>query len=68
MGIALLASYMINKADNETLETYLSQIVFAEKAGETMSPDPKDVEGFEQFMKRYSNGLEIVRAAIENLI
>jgi hypothetical protein len=33
-----------------------------------MSPDLKDVEGFEQFMKRYSNGLEIIRAAIENLI
>ncbi|WP_256942351.1 hypothetical protein [Bacillus sp. OV166] len=64
----MLASYMINKADNETLETYLSQIVFAEKAGEIMSPDSKDVEGFEQFMKRYSNGLEIERAAIENLI
>jgi sugar (pentulose or hexulose) kinase len=65
-GIALLASYMINKADNETLEEYLSQNVFAEKAGMTMSPDPKDVEGFEQFMIRYTEGLAIERAAIEN--
>jgi hypothetical protein len=32
-----------------------------------MSPDSKDVEGFEQFMKRYTKGLAIERAAIENL-
>jgi heme/copper-type cytochrome/quinol oxidase subunit 4 len=28
---------------------------------------PRYVEGFEQFMKRYTNGLAIERAAIENL-
>ena len=66
-GIALLASYMINKADHETLEEYLSQKVFAEKAGTTLTPDPKDVEGFEQFMKRYTKGLAIERSAIDNL-
>lgn len=66
-GIALLASYMMNKADNETLEEYLSYKVFAEKAGMTMSPDQKDVEGFEQFMKRYIKGLAIERVAIDNL-
>jgi hypothetical protein len=58
---------MINKADNETLEEYLSQKVFAEKAGMTMPPGPKDVEGFEQFMKRYTKGLAIERAAIDHL-
>ncbi len=66
-GITLLASYMIHKAGDETLEEYLSQKVFAEKAGMTMSPDPKDVEGFEKFMKRYTKGLAIERAAIDNL-
>jgi sugar (pentulose or hexulose) kinase len=66
-GIALLASYMINKADHEPLEEYLSQKVFAEKTGMTMSPNPKDVEGFEKFMKRYTKGLAIERAAIDNL-
>lgn len=66
-GIALLASYMINKADHETLEEYLSQKVFAEKGGMTMSPEPKDVEGFEKFMVRYINGYDIERAAIKNL-
>ncbi|MEH7414458.1 FGGY-family carbohydrate kinase [Neobacillus drentensis] len=66
-GIALLASYLINKSKNETLEEYLSHKVFAEKAGTTVSPVQKDVEGFEQFMKRYTNGLAIERAAVVNL-
>jgi sugar (pentulose or hexulose) kinase len=66
-GIALLASYMINKTNDETLEEYLSNKVFAEKEGITVSPNPKDVEGFEQFMERYTKGLAIERAAIENL-
>ncbi|WP_426448455.1 xylulokinase [Paenibacillus sp. S-38] len=66
-GIALLASYMINKSENETLEAYLSQNVFAGEASETISPDPKDVEGFEVFMQRYKSGLAIERAAVEYL-
>jgi sugar (pentulose or hexulose) kinase len=66
-GIALLASYMVNKKDNETLEEFLSQNVFAEQAGMRMSPDPKDIEGFEKFMVRYKKGLAIERAAVVNL-
>lgn len=66
-GIALLAAYMANKTDGETLEAYLSGKVFAGKAGETIQPDPKDVEGFESFMKRYVKGLAIERAAVEHL-
>ena len=66
-GIALLASYMVNKSQYETLEEYLSSHVFAERAGTTVSPVQKDVEGYESFMKRYTNGLAIERAAIDNL-
>ncbi|PEJ53124.1 ATPase [Bacillus sp. AFS002410] len=66
-GIALLASYMINKAENESLEKYLNQRVFIEEVGKAISPDPKDVEGFELFMERYINGLAIERAAIDYL-
>ncbi|ACT02836.1 xylulokinase [Paenibacillus sp. JDR-2] len=66
-GIALLASYMMNKAENETLENFLNEKVFAGKAGSQVSPDPKDAEGFEVFMKRYKSGLSIERAAVEYL-
>ena len=62
-GIALLASYMINKSENETLEAFLSQKIFAGKMGITIAPDAKDVAGFEEFMKRYVKGLAIERAA-----
>lgn len=66
-GIALLASYMFNKGSNETLEDYLAQKVFAGETGTKMSPDPKDVEGFEEFIKRYTKGLAIERAAVDSL-
>ncbi|AZN42589.1 xylulokinase [Paenibacillus albus] len=65
-GIALLAAYMIDKSEDETLEAYLSKRVFAGKAGATISPDPKDVAGFEAFMERYMRGLAIERAAVEH--
>lgn len=66
-GIALLASYMINKAENETLDDYLTNKVFAGKMGTKISPAAKDVEGFNEFMKRYTKGLPIERAAVDNL-
>ena len=66
-GIALLASYMINKEENETLEDYLDAKVFAGNAGTRMDPDPADVAGFEVFTERYKKGLPIERAAVESL-
>lgn len=66
-GIALLASYMINKEENETLEDYLDAKVFAGNAGTKMDPDPADVAGFEVFTERYKKGLPIERAAVESL-
>jgi len=66
-GIALLASYMINKTENETLEDYLSNKVFASENGMTIAPDPRDIDGFKLFMERYEKGLGIERAAVEGL-
>lgn len=66
-GIALLAAYMIHKDEKETLADYLSQRVFSAQTGACIEPDPKDVEGFEAFMKRYRAGLVIERAAVEAL-
>ena len=66
-GMALLAAYMLNKAENETLDDYLAQKVFAGKLGTKVYPAPKDVEGFNKFMKRYNEGLPIERAAVDNL-
>lgn len=66
-GIALLAAFMLNGAEDEPLEGYLSDKVFAGEAGTTLAPDPRDVAGFAAFMARYEKGLEIERAAVDAL-
>ncbi|NME84270.1 FGGY-family carbohydrate kinase [Clostridium sp. SM-530-WT-3G] len=66
-GIALLASYMINKDKNEAFEDYLSNKVFEGRLGITVEPNSEDVKGFDEFIKRYSLGLSIERAAINYL-
>ena len=66
-GIGLLAAFMKNKEKDETLDGYLSEKVFKQSAVKVMEPDSADVEGFNEFMTRYHNGLPIERAAVENL-
>ena len=67
-GMALLASYMLNKESDETLAHYLSEKVFVGNKGTSMDPDPEDVKGFETFIERYKKGIAIEKAALENLI
>lgn len=66
-GIALLASYMIQKDENETLEDYLQEKVFGGDEGEKMEPAPEDVKGFDEFISRYRAGFPIERAAVDCL-
>lgn len=66
-GIALLAAYMLHRAENEPLEAYLSSKVFAGETGVTIAPDPRDVAGFAAFMERYKQGLVIERSAVDAL-
>lgn len=66
-GIALLASYLLKKNSEETLDSFLKDKVFAANAGTSFSPLPEDVSGFEEFMKRYQAGLAIERSAVEAL-
>ena len=67
-GIALLASYMKNKKDGESLAQFLERDVFAGQEGVTLEPDSTDVEGFNRFVERYTKGLPIEKAAVESLI
>lgn len=67
-GIALLASYMKNKKDGESLAQFLERDVFAGQEGVTLEPDSTDVEGFNRFVERYIKGLPIEKAAVETLI
>ena len=66
-GIALLATYMNNKTENESLETFLSDKVFAGEKGTTIAPDLADIDGFAAFMERYKKGLAIERTAVDAL-
>ena len=67
-GIALLASYLINKEEGETLPDFLDSRVFAGNEGSTLDPKPEGVEGFNIFMERYMKGLNIEKAAVESEI
>ena len=68
-GIALLASYMVHKnaGSKQSLEDFLTERVFAGQEGTTEEPDKKDVDGYNEFMKRYASGLTIEKAAVEAL-
>ena len=64
-GIALLASYMVQKDEGEKLEDYLQNKVFGGDEGEKMEPNPEDVAGFDEFIKLYKAGFPIERAAVD---
>ena len=66
-GIALLAAYMKEKKEGESLGDYLNNRVFAGEKGETLAPDPEDVKGFDVFLARYTEGLAIEHAAVDHL-
>ena len=65
-GMALLASFMDNKEPHESLADYLSMRVFQGAAGSEITPDSRDVEGFNLFLERYTRGLAIERAAVDH--
>ena len=67
-GIALLASYLVNKEEGETLESFLDNKVFADQESSTLDPKPEGVAGFNAFMERYMKGLSIEKAAVESKI
>ena len=64
-GIALLAAYLADGREKGKLEEWLDHDIFIHLAGETIDPDPAEVEGYEVFTRRYVAGLEAEKAAIE---
>ena len=66
-GQAILAGFMLQKEDGETLENYLNNKVFKSGKVETFEPVKEDAKGFDDFMKDYNAGLAIERAAVDAL-
>ena len=67
-GMALLAAYCANKEENETLEMYLNNRVFADAKSSVMTPDAKDIAGFETYMRQYKAMLTVEKTAVEKLV
>ena len=63
-GMALLAAFMANKSENESLEEYLNAHVFADSVGTTLSPEQADVDGFNTYIEQYKRLLEVERKAV----
>jgi sugar (pentulose or hexulose) kinase len=66
-GMAVLAAFMNEKADNETLPDYLTNKVFAGQTGTTIAPKAEDVAGFDAFVEKYKSTLKAEKAAVEGL-
>lgn len=66
-GIGLLASYMAYKCENEALEDYLENKVFAEYKASVIEPVAEDVDGFNRYINRYKMAVDVEKSAINNL-
>lgn len=66
-GIALLAAYLIDKDNDETLDSYLKYKVFNNSEGSTVMADQQDILGFEKYTEEYMKLLRVEQSAIDNL-
>jgi len=64
-GIALLASYLVNKADRQSLPDFLDERVFGGDKGVEIAPAPEDVEGFNKYIEAYKAALPVEQKAVE---
>jgi len=62
-GSAVLAAYAVNKQENETLEDFLNNKIFADAKVSTIDPDPEDTKGFEKYLEVYKSALVVEQAA-----
>ena len=63
-GIAILASYRVNKTNDETLQSYLANKVFAHTTSHSLPPQTEGVDGFLAYVNNFKNVLEIENTAI----
>lgn len=65
-GMAVLASYLVN-GNGTPLAEWLEQNVFAASKKTTVAPKQDDIDGFNTFFARYTEGLAVERAATEHI-
>ena len=63
--MALLGAYALWKDEEESLEDYLDNRVFADCESSTIMADQAEVDGFNKFLSVYKNCLDVEKLAIE---
>jgi sugar (pentulose or hexulose) kinase len=66
-GMALLAAYLLEKKDGQTLEAYLENEIFASAKSSTLMADQRDMDGFDAYLTRYQAALPVERTAVETI-
>ena len=66
-GMAILASYSVNKKDSESLGDFLEEKVFSNSRSSVFPPEKTDIEGFGRYIEDYKKLLAVEKAAVENL-
>lgn len=66
-GIALLAAFLKQKTEVETLEDFLACRVFADTASTTLVPDAADVAGFAAYLAQYKKLMTVEKIAVESM-
>lgn len=64
-GIALLAAYLLEQ-ENLALKEFLDEKVFSANQGVTITPSQTDIDGYQEFVERYREGVTIEESAIKN--
>ncbi len=63
-GMALLASYMVNKGEGQSLPDFLDEKIFAGEVGVEIVPTEDEVSGFNDYMENYKAALPVEAAAV----
>ncbi len=66
-GAAILARYMVDRRESETLGEYLQSKVFSKCKKSTLAPNAEGVAGFNEYIKLYKKALAVEEKAANNL-
>lgn len=66
-GMALLAAFMLMRSEQESLERFLAERVFAGAESSTLQPDASDMKGFNNYIKRFQAALAVEQTATEQI-
>ena len=67
-GMALLCAYTLWRDENESLEDYLDNKVFAGCESNTIMAEKAEVDGFNKFIENYKNCLDVERMAVRRFL